>query len=103
LASLTIIDRDGQEKTVNGIAGRSVMENLRLAGFDEILAICGGNCACGTCHVYIEAGPPLPPASEDETDLLDCSVHCTDRSRLSCQIPFDDGLDGLVVRIAPEE
>ncbi len=41
--------------------------------------------------------------SEDENDLLDSSDHRNERSRLSCQIPFENALDGLRVQIAPED
>ena len=39
MANLTIIGRDGSEKTIEGKAGWSVMENIRDAGFDELLAL----------------------------------------------------------------
>ena len=103
MANLTVIGRDGRSETIEGESGRSVMEILRDTGFDEVLALCGGNCSCATCHVYVEAGPALPVASEDENDLLDSSDHRTERSRLSCQIQFDEALNGLTVRIAPED
>jgi 2Fe-2S ferredoxin len=34
--------------------GRTVMEVIRDAGFDELLALCGGCCSCATCHVYVD-------------------------------------------------
>jgi ferredoxin, 2Fe-2S len=40
---------------------------------------------------------------DDENDLLDSSDHRRETSRLSCQIPFTEELDGLRVRIAPED
>lgn len=90
---------------IEGEAGRSVMELIRGAGIDELVALCGGCCSCATCHVYIDADDVerLPPSSTDEGDLLDSSEHRIDRSRLSCQIVFDEALDGLRVRIAPED
>lgn len=103
MAILTVIGRDGRTETIEGSSGRSVMEIIRDAGFDEVLALCGGNCSCATCHVYVEAGPTPPIVSEDENDLLDSSDHRTERSRLSCQIQFAEALGGLIVRIAPED
>ena len=41
--------------------------------------------------------------SEDENDLLDSSDHRDEYSRLSCQIPMTDALDGLKVTIAEED
>ncbi|HEX8572755.1 MAG TPA: 2Fe-2S iron-sulfur cluster-binding protein [Allosphingosinicella sp.] len=105
MANLTIISRDGTEKTVEGKAGWSVMENIRNAGFDELLALCGGCCSCATCHVHVDEEwlAKLPPMGGDEDDLLDTSSHRAANSRLSCQIEYGPGLDGLRVRIAPED
>jgi 2Fe-2S ferredoxin len=81
------------------------MEIVRDAGIDELLALCGGCCSCATCHVYVDPtfADRLPPMAEDESDLLDSSEHRTAASRLSCQIRFGPGLDGLRVTIAPED
>lgn len=83
----------------------SVMQVIRDHGFDDLLALCGGCCSCATCHVYVDAGQlaMLPPMSADEDDLLDSSGSRNAMSRLSCQLPFGDDLDGLKVTIAPED
>ena len=105
MANLTIIGRDGSEKTIEGKAGWSVMENIRDAGFEELLALCGGNCSCATCHVHVDEAwvAALPPMGADEDDLLDTTDHRSASSRLSCQIEFGPDLDGLTVQIAPED
>ena len=105
MPQLTIVDRAGNEKTIEGKTGWSVMENIRDSGFDELLALCGGCCSCATCHVHVDpdwaarAGTP----GADEDDLLDTSDHKIETSRLSCQILFTEALDGLRVQIAPED
>jgi ferredoxin, 2Fe-2S len=105
MAKLTIIDRGGAEKTIDGKVGWSVMENIRDSGFDELLALCGGCCSCATCHVHVDEEwlGALPPMGADEDDLLDTSSHRAANSRLSCQIEYDEAMDGLRVRIAPED
>tara|TARA_R110000824_G_scaffold113035_3_gene262565 strand:- start:410 stop:727 length:318 start_codon:yes stop_codon:yes gene_type:complete len=105
MADLTVVTRDGQEHIVSGESGVPVMEIIRNHGFDELLALCGGCCSCATCHVFVDDHniKRLPPLSADENDLLDSSEHRTARSRLSCQLIFDDLLDGLRVTIPPEE
>ncbi|WP_263588050.1 2Fe-2S iron-sulfur cluster-binding protein [Sphingopyxis sp. GC21] len=101
---LTVIDRGGNATEVEASPGISVMEAIRDAGIDELLALCGGCCSCATCHVYVDSTAfELPPLGDDESDLLDSSDHRTERSRLSCQIPFDHALDGLTVILAPED
>jgi 2Fe-2S ferredoxin len=105
MPKLTVVTREGDESTVDGDAGLSVMEVIRDHGFDELLALCGGCCSCATCHIHVDpafAGL-LPPMSEDENDLLDSSDNRDETSRLSCQIIFSDALDGLRVTIAPED
>ena len=105
MAQLTIVGRDGTEKTVDGKVGWSVMENIRDAGFDELLALCGGCCSCATCHVHVDGDwiGAVGPPKRDEDDLLDTSDHRVETSRLSCQIEFRPELDGLRVQIAPED
>ncbi|MBO9622690.1 MAG: 2Fe-2S iron-sulfur cluster binding domain-containing protein [Sphingomonas sp.] len=65
---------------------------------------CEGQMACSTCHVIVapEDFERLPPASEEEEDMLDLAVAATRTSRLACQILLTPELDGLTVRIPPE-
>ena len=88
-----------------GEAGLSVMEAIRDAGIDEVLALCGGCCSCATCHVHVdpEFAAKLPKMSADEDDLLDSTSDRDERSRLSCQIELTDALDGMKVTIAAED
>jgi ferredoxin, 2Fe-2S len=102
---INVTTRDGRAKQIVGETGRSLMENLRAGGIEEILALCGGCCSCATCHVHVDpafAGA-LPPISDDEDDLLGTSADRDSSSRLSCQIPFTDALDGIVVTVAAED
>ena len=105
MAELTIVGRDGTRRTIEARTGWTVMENIREAGFDELLALCGGCCSCATCHVEVDHGwaDRLKPVSAVEDDLLDSSRHRVPTSRLSCQIDFGPDLDGLRVTIAPED
>ncbi|MGN5374938.1 2Fe-2S iron-sulfur cluster-binding protein [Sphingomonas hankookensis] len=102
---LTVVDRVGEERTVDAEVGLSVMEVLKINGFDELLALCGGCCSCATCHVHVDPAwlDRLPPMSEDEDDLLDAVDDRDATSRLSCQVPVTDALDGLKITIADED
>jgi 2Fe-2S ferredoxin len=105
MAKLTVILRDGSEKILDADTKLTVMENIRDAGIDELLALCGGCCSCATCHVHVDpafAGA-LPAMSEDENDLLDSTSDRSETSRLSCQVQFSEALDGLRVTIAAED
>lgn len=105
MPNMTVISVEGSATNIEHDAGISVMEAIRDAGFDELLALCGGNCSCATCHVTVDPAyfHLLPAISSDESDLLDGTGHRTPYSRLSCQLPFDGSLDGISVQIAPSE
>ncbi len=105
MPTVYVTTREGEQRVVEATSGRSLMENLREGGIDEILALCGGNCSCATCHVHVaqEWLEKLPAMSADEDDLLDSSDDRRSDSRLSCQIPVTDALDGLTVTVAAED
>ncbi|PSH70093.1 ferredoxin [Phyllobacterium brassicacearum] len=105
MSTFTVITRAGQVVPVEGRNGVSVMEHIRDAGLDELLALCGGCCSCATCHVYVDDGMNgrLPALSIDEDELLDSSDHRREQSRLSCQIPFKPEFEGMIVTLAPED
>ncbi|MEO6388845.1 MAG: 2Fe-2S iron-sulfur cluster-binding protein [Croceibacterium sp.] len=105
MPKLIVTTREGETRTVEAQSGLTVMEAIRDNGFDELLALCGGCCSCATCHVHVDPkfAHLLPPLSADEDDLLDSSDDRNETSRLSCQIPFTDELDGLEVTIAEED
>ena len=105
MPKLIVVNRAGEESTIEVADGLTVMEAIRDNGFDELLALCGGCCSCATCHVHVDPAftDKLPTMSDDENDLLDSSDHRDATSRLSCQIAFASDLDGLKVTIAPED
>lgn len=105
MPKLVVVTREGEESSIDVDNGVTVMEAIRDNGFDELLALCGGCCSCATCHIVVDPAfiDKLPSMGEDEDDLLESSDHRAKTSRLSCQIPFTDDLDGLKVTIAPED
>jgi ferredoxin, 2Fe-2S len=97
--------RDGHERTIEGQDGLSLMQVIRDNGIDEVFALCGGCCSCGTCHVYVSEQflARMPEMHSEERDLLEALSHRRDLSRLSCQIPCTPTLDGVELQIAPTE
>ena len=99
MPKVTFIEHNGKRHEVNAVPGLSLM----LAAVDNkvpgIDADCGGQCACATCHVYVD------PAWEGKTgtrttmeeDMLNFAAETKPNSRLACQIPITESLDGLVV------
>jgi ferredoxin, 2Fe-2S len=105
ISTLTVVTREGSRRELPGELGLSLMEILRNHGIDELVALCGGHRSCGTCHVYIDAdrANQLPAISAEEEELLEASDYRQATSRLSCQVPFEETFDGLVVTVAPAD
>lgn len=105
MPTLKIISTSQESSTVETREGMTVMEVIRDHGFGDLLALCGGGCACGTCHVYVDEAfaDRIPPMSGDENDLLDASGQRRNNSRLSCQIRVTAELDGAVFTVAQQE
>lgn len=99
---IIVTDQEGATHELEGIEGWRVMEIIKDYGL-PIKAECGGCCACGTCHVYVDDEwiDKLYPMRDDEEEALDTAFDVTDRSRLSCQIIMSEELDGLKVTLAP--
>ena len=105
MPTLVVVDRAGREHELAAAVGLSVMEAVRDAGHDEMLALCGGCLSCATCHVHVDPEflAQLPAMSDDENDLLDSSLHRRPESRLACQLAVTDAIANLRVTIAPED
>lgn len=100
------VDRDGSEHQLKGRDRASFMELLKYGGL-SVEALCSGSCQCSTCHIYVDHDwlDKLPPPSEMETVTLEGeqeAEHIKDNSRLSCQIQWQEELDGIRVTVAPE-
>lgn len=108
MARVTYVQPDGSEQTFTNYEGLAVM-HLAVANLvDGIDALCGGMRQCATCHVYVDpdwaerVGPPGP----EEAEMLDALADAIDvrpTSRLSCQIPITEDLDGLRVFIPTDQ
>jgi ferredoxin len=87
---------------VDGKAGDRLLDVAWAAG-QPLEGACEGAMACSTCHVIVDPADfeRLPPASEEEEDLLDIAAHGRRTSRLACQIMLTDELDTLSVRVPP--
>lgn len=103
MAKITYIEHNGVAHTVEVAAGKSVMQGAVDHNVPGIDADCGGECACATCHVYVDAAwlPKigLPAAGSQEASMLSFAAVTQPDSRLSCQIQVTDALDGLILRM----
>ena len=102
MPAITFIHPNGKNDRVDVGDGESAMQAATRHGLDGILAECGGNAMCATCHVYVDEGwlARLPAMGDDEDALLDgAAAERRPTSRLSCQIRITPQLDGLVLRL----
>jgi ferredoxin, 2Fe-2S len=100
LGVIQVIDTNNVSHILEAVEGWRVMEIIREHGF-EVGGLCGGACACATCHVEIHAewADKLHPANDDEEAMLDEVPVVSPTSRLSCQIIYTEALDGLAVKL----
>jgi len=103
MVKVTFITAQDQRIAAEAAPGARLLEVGQNAGL-PLEGTCEGQMACSTCHVVVAAEwfARLPPASDDEEDMLDLAAGVTRTSRLSCQIVLTEALDGLEVRV-PEE
>jgi ferredoxin, 2Fe-2S len=98
---IVYIEPDGGVVPLQLAPSQSVMRGAMDAGLQGIEAQCGGNCACATCHCYVQPEwlDKLKPPSEDELVMLNnVAAERRPNSRLSCQLMVEDSLDGLTVQ-----
>jgi len=105
MPTIHVTGRDGSERGIQAPVGQSLKDALKSAGVAEILGLCGGYASCGTCHVHVAESwlARLPAMRADEQELLGFSDWRQPNSRLACQIPFTEALDGIAVTVAPED
>ncbi|WNO52783.1 2Fe-2S iron-sulfur cluster-binding protein [Stakelama saccharophila] len=98
------IERDGEQVRETTAAPGDTLLRVAQGEGQPLEGTCEGQMACSTCHVIVAAEDfgKLPPASEEEEDMLDLAAGAARTSRLACQIELTDHLDGLTVRIPAE-
>ena len=79
-----------QDLTVDVAPGQTVLEAADSCGA-QVGHVCGGVCACSTCHVYVKKGlSSVSTQQEDEMDRLDQAFDVKPTSRLACQAKISD-------------
>jgi 2Fe-2S ferredoxin len=103
MPKITYIEHNGTAHEIDVPVGKTVMQGAVDNNIPGIDADCGGECACATCHVYVDAAwldrVGLPGAGSNEASMLSFAAVTQPDSRLSCQIDVTAALDGLVVRM----
>lgn len=100
---VNIIDREGVKHELEAPTDMN-MNIMELCKSYElpVEGTCGGMAMCASCQCYLESDHELEEQSDAELDMLDQAFFVEDNSRLGCQIPITDAIDGIVLRLAPE-
>ena len=101
MPTITVIEFNGQDHTIDARSGTSLMENVLENLVPGIDADCGGACACGTCHCFVAEDWTAVAGAADpmEDAMLGMRPDRADSSRLSCQIQVTENMDGMVVHL----
>ncbi|OCG16953.1 2Fe-2S iron-sulfur cluster-binding protein [Gilliamella sp. WF3-4] len=101
MIKVKFIDSMGKSSVVDVAIGENLMQAAVRENIPGIDAFCGGSCACATCVINIDStfADKIPPALQDEKDVLEFTDNKTDYSRLSCQVIAIAELNGLVVHV----
>lgn len=104
--TLKITDRDGvlheiEAPTDMAMNLMEVIRSYELAP-EGTIGICGGMAMCASCQCYVKSNHNLPEMQDDEEAMLAEAFYVEDNSRLGCQIPIIEELNGLEVELAPE-
>ena len=100
MTRVRFVSADGAVREVEAPPGERLLDVAQADG-QPLEGTCEGQMACSTCHVIVDPADfgKLPPASEEEEDMLDLAAAVTRHSRLACQIWLNDALETLTVRI----
>ena len=99
MVAITFI-KGNTKKKVEAEVGKALLQ-VAEENQIELVGACGGSCACGSCHVYIdeETLKKIEPAKEDEEDVLDIVFDLKPNSRLACQVAITEAMDGAIITI----
>ena len=100
MPNITFIEPDGTKQTIDAPIGVN-LHTVALNNNIDLECACGGSLACATCHLIFPDNifKDLPPITDEEEDMLDLAFGLSATSRLGCQIPVTEEMDGMIVRI----
>ncbi len=105
--TIKITDREGMQHEVLAPTDMNlnIMELIRMYELapEGTVGICGGMAMCASCQCYILNDVLQTNRNDDEEAMLSDAYHVKDNSRLGCQIPITESIDGLAIEIAPEQ
>ena len=100
---ITVVDREGQAHKLEAPTdmAMNLMEVCKAYEL-PVEGTCGGMAMCASCQCYVLSDHELQERTPDEEAMLSEAFHVQENSRLGCQIPMEEKLEGLKVELAPE-
>jgi ferredoxin len=101
VTKVRFVSADGRRSVEAEAAAGTRLLELAQAHDQPLEGACEGAMACSTCHVIVAPDDfaKLPPASDEEEDMLDFAYGVSRTSRLACQIWLSEAIDSLEVRM----
>ena len=101
MASVTFVSYDGEKHQAPVEAGQSLMRIATNNAVPGIDGDCGGEAACGTCHVIVDPqwSEHVGRSGPGEEEMLAMHPERQPTSRLSCQMTATEQWDGLIVEL----
>ncbi len=104
--TVKIKDREGVMHEVQAPTDMSmnIMELCRAYELapEGTIGVCGGMAMCASCQCYVLNDVELPEMGPDEDAMLSEAFYVKQNSRLGCQIPITEDINGLEIELAPE-
>lgn len=104
--TIHITDRDGNKHEIKAPTdmAMNLMEVIKMYELapEGTVGVCGGMVMCASCQCYIYSDHELPEMDDEEEAMLSEAFYVKENSRLGCQIPIVEELEGLEIEMAPE-
>ncbi|KAA0093617.1 MULTISPECIES: 2Fe-2S iron-sulfur cluster-binding protein [Mycobacteriaceae] len=99
MSVVTFVSHDGEKREAPLQAGQSLMQVATNNAIPGIDGDCGGEAACGTCHVVVDPqwSELVGLSGAEEEEMLSMNPERQPTSRLSCQMPVSEAWDGLIL------
>lgn len=105
--TIKITDRDGLIHEVQAPTDMNlnIMELVRMYELapEGTVGVCGGMAMCASCQCYVLNNVLKIDRNDDEEAMLSEAYHVKSNSRLGCQIPITEEIEGLELELAPEQ
>lgn len=101
--TIYVIDRVGKKHSL--VAPTDMNMNIMelCKSYDlPIEGICGGMAMCASCQIYVHDDVFFGKRNKEEEAMLAEANYVKNNSRLSCQIPITENLNGMVIELAKE-